>query len=108
MCNYYEKNLLLIAIHISFISKNELSAQINLLQDYQNNHSAYIGSFKGINFREGGFSGLFPIAGTNGKEFWTCSDRGVNVDCANANPTGCKPTYDKMYCFPTYSPKFIV
>lgn len=95
---------LLLFAFLSF-QKNELSAQINLLQDYQNNHSAYIGSFKGINFREGGFSGLFPIAGTNGKEFWTCSDRGVNVDCANANPTGCKPTYDKMYCFPTYSPK---
>ncbi len=53
---------LLLFAFLSF-QKNELSAQINLLQDYQNNHSAYIGSFKGINFREGGFSGLFPIAG---------------------------------------------
>jgi len=83
-----------------------------LLQDYKNNSSAPIGTFQGINFREAGFSGLYPISGTNGKEFWTISDRGVNVDAANANLTatpigtvGCKPTYDKIYGFPTYAPK---
>lgn len=80
-------------------------AQINLLQDYQNYNSAPIGTFQGINFREAGFSALFPIAGTDGKEFWTCSDRGVNIDCANANPVGCTPTYDKMFIFPNYAPK---
>lgn len=80
-------------------------AQITKVQDYQNFHSAPIGSFQGINFREGGFSGLYPIPNTNGKEFWTISDRGVNVDAANANPAGCKPTYDKIYAFPAYAPK---
>src|SRR5580765_7469050 len=58
--------------------------QISKLQDYQNFNSAPIGTFQGINFREGGFSGLFPIPNTYGKEFWTISDRGVNVDAANA------------------------
>ncbi|AYB32611.1 esterase-like activity of phytase family protein [Chryseolinea soli] len=82
-----------------------VQAQITLLQDYQNNHSAAIGTFQGINFREAGFSGLYAIPGTNGKEFWTLSDRGVNVDAANANPAACRPTYDKIYGFPSYAPK---
>jgi|GEM_PF-644080 len=80
-------------------------AQITKLQDYSNTSSPLIGTYQGINFREAGFSGLYPIPGTNGKEFWTCSDRGVNVDCANANTASCRPTYDKMYAFPTYAPK---
>jgi len=83
----------------------ESKAQISLLQDYVNNNSPAIGTFQGINFREAGFSGLYPIPGTNGKEFWTISDRGVNVDCGSANPAGCTPTYDKMYAFPNYAPK---
>jgi hypothetical protein len=80
-------------------------AQINLLQDYQNYNAAPIGTFQGINFKEAGFSALYPIPGTDGKEFWTCSDRGVNVDAANANPTACRPTYDKIFAFPSYAPK---
>lgn len=80
-------------------------AQITKAADYKNNYSAPIGTFMGQSFREAGFSALAVIPGTGGKEFWTCSDRGVNVDCANANLTGCKPTYDKMFCFPTYAPK---
>jgi hypothetical protein len=81
------------------------SAQISLLRDYENNESAPIGTFQGINFREAGFSGLYSIPNTNGKEFWTLSDRGVNVDAANANPEACRPTYDKIYAFPSYAPK---
>ncbi|MES2704105.1 MAG: choice-of-anchor D domain-containing protein [Bacteroidota bacterium] len=81
------------------------NAQITLQQDYKNYTSAPIGTFQGINFREAGFSGLYPIPNTNGKEFWVCSDRGANVDAANANPTGCTPTYDKIYGFPNYAPK---
>lgn len=80
-------------------------AQITLKQDYKNFNAAAIGTFQQIQFTEGGFSTLFPIPNTNGKEFWTCSDRGVNVDCANANPAACHPTYDKMFCFPAYAPK---
>lgn len=78
---------------------------ITKLQEYKNNTSAPIGTFQGINYREAGFSTLFPIPNTNGTEFWTCSDRGVNIDCANANLAGCRPTYDKMYAFPSYTPK---
>ncbi|NOT38088.1 MAG: T9SS type A sorting domain-containing protein [Saprospiraceae bacterium] len=88
-----------------FIGITFLKSQIVLLQDHQCNNSAYIGSFNNIRFYEGGFSGLYLIPGTNGKEFWTCTDRGVNVDCANANPTECRPGYDKLYCFPDYTPK---
>ena len=80
-------------------------AQITLKQDYKNFNAAAIGTFQQIQFKEGGFSTLFPIPNTNGKEFWTCSDRGVNVDCANANAAACHPTYDKMFCFPAYAPK---
>ncbi|MBC7488421.1 MAG: esterase-like activity of phytase family protein, partial [Cytophagaceae bacterium] len=80
-------------------------AQITLMQDYTNNNSAAIGTFQGINFREGGFSSLYPIANTNGKEFWTISDRGVNVDAASANLPACRPTYDKLYGFANYAPK---
>ncbi|MBS3914906.1 MAG: esterase-like activity of phytase family protein [Bacteroidetes bacterium] len=82
-----------------------VKAQINLLQDYKNNYSANIGTFQNVKFRESGFSGMFPIAGTNGKEFWICSDRGVNIDAANANPSTCRPTYDKIFSFPSYAPK---
>ncbi|MBK7956665.1 MAG: esterase-like activity of phytase family protein [Bacteroidetes bacterium] len=81
------------------------NAQIVKGTDYQNYYSAPIGTFQGINFREAGFSGLYVIPGTDGKEFWTCSDRGVNIDAANANLPGCRPTYDKIYSFPTYAPK---
>jgi hypothetical protein len=87
------------------MARTESSAQITLLQDYKNNYSAPIGTFQGINYREAGFSGLYAIPGTNGTEFWTCSDRGVNIDAANANPSGCHPTYDKLYAFPGYAPK---
>jgi hypothetical protein len=82
-----------------------LHAQISILKDYKNYTSAPIGTFQGINFREGGFSGAYYVPNTNGKEFWVCSDRGVNVDAANANPSGCTPTYDKIYSFPSYAPK---
>lgn len=80
-------------------------AQITQLKDYKNYTSAPIGTFQGINFREAGFSGIYPIPNTNGKEFWITTDRGVNVDAANANPSGCTPTYDKIYAFPAYAPK---
>jgi hypothetical protein len=88
-----------------FCLQSNLKAQINLLQNFKNYHSAPIGTFQGINYREAGFSALFPIEGTNGKEFWTCSDRGVNIDAANANLVACRPTYDKIYAFPNYAPK---
>ncbi len=83
----------------------ESQAQTTLLQDYVNKKSAAIGTFQGINYREAGFSSLYPIANTNGKEFWTISDRGVNIDCGNANLAECRPTYDKLYAFPNYAPK---
>lgn len=83
----------------------ESKAQITKAADYKNNYSTTIGTFMGLTFREAGFSALAVIPGTDGKEFWTCSDRGVNVDCASANPSTCRPTYDKMFCFPTYAPK---
>lgn len=85
------------------------AAQITLMQDYKNNNSPFIGTFQGINFREAGFSGIYPVPGTNGREFWVCSDRGVNIDAANANGGAaggpCAPTYDKIYAFPGYAPK---
>jgi hypothetical protein len=81
------------------------NSQVTILQDYQNNYSAPIGTYQGINFREAGFSGLYPIPNTNGKEFWTISDRGVNIDAANANTASCRPTYDKIFPFPSYVPK---
>ena len=87
------------------LAHSQASAQITLLQDYKNYTSAPIGTFQGNAYREGGFSALFPIPGTNGKEFWTCSDRGLNVDCASANPAGCTPAYDKMFAIPSYAPK---
>lgn len=96
----------LLSVLLFLISlQNQATAQIKILQDFKNNVSAPIGNFQQINFREGGFSGLFPIPNTNGKEFWTCSDRGVNVDAANANPAACRPTYDKIYGFINYAPK---
>ena len=90
-----------------FATVQTLEAQITLQKDYTHNDPADIGTFQGINFKEGGFSALYPIPGTKGKEFWTISDRGVNVDAANANinATTCKPTYDKIYAFPNYAPK---
>ncbi len=103
MKRFTKKIAMLIAL-TTFISIG-VKAQINLLKDYQNNQSAPIGTFQNINFREAGFSGLFYIEGTNGKEFWTISDRGVNVDAANANTASCRPTYDKIYGFKNYVPK---
>ena len=81
------------------------TAQIKLLQDYSNKTSPTIGTFQGIQFRESGFSGMYPIPNTNGKEFWIISDRGVNVDAASANSSTCRPTYDKIYGFANYVPK---
>ncbi|MBN8697724.1 MAG: esterase-like activity of phytase family protein [Bacteroidetes bacterium] len=95
----------LIGLSAFAFAHSESTAQISLLQDYKNYTSASIGTFQNVNFREAGFSGLYPIANTNGKEFWTVSDRGVNVDAKNANPSTCRPTYDKIYGFPNYAPK---
>ncbi len=82
-----------------------LPAQIVKLKDYTNYKSAPIGSYQGIPVREGGFSGLTVIPGTNGKEYWTVSDRGPNIDCGSANPAACPMQYDKLYAFPNYGPK---
>lgn len=100
-----KKVLLLSIAGAALIGINSSKAQIVLLNDYQNHTSDSIGIFQGNLYREGGFSTLYPIPNTNGKEFWTCSDRGVNVDAANANSDECHPTYDKMFCFPDYAPK---
>lgn len=88
-----------------FSINTSVTEGISKLQDYINTNSPAIGTFQGINYKEAGFSALFPIPNTNGTEFWTCSDRGVNIDCANANTASCRPTYDKMYAFPSYAPK---
>lgn len=98
-------NTILLSVGVLWFSGTECAAQISLLKNYKNYKSATIGTFQGISFREAGFSGLYAIPHTNGKEFWTVSDRGVNVDAANANASTCRPTYDKIYGFPTYSPK---
>lgn len=95
------------------IGINSVHAQITIGNHYENESSAAIGTFQNIAFREGGFSSLAYIPNTNGTEFWTVSDRGVNIDAANANATAtpstkyptCKPTYDKIYAFANYAPK---
>ncbi len=94
-----------IGLFLSTLMIPATKAQVIPLQDYNNNKSAPIGTYQGIPFREAGFSALYPIAGTNGREFWTCSDRGVNIDAASANPSACRPTYDKIFPFPAYVPK---
>ncbi len=101
----HKLHAIIVGLAAMVVPQKQGFAQISLLQDYKNYNSAPIGTFQGINFREAGFSGMYPIPNTNGKEFWVCSDRGVNVDAANANPTGCTPTYDKIYSFPNYAPK---
>ena len=98
------KKILLPVISLLFTSIG-VKAQITKLQDFENKKSATIGIFQGITFRESGFSGLYPIPNTNGMEFWTVSDRGVNVDAKNANTADCRPKYDKIYAFPAYAPK---
>jgi hypothetical protein len=104
--------LFVIAI-ICFTSR--MVGQITLDNIYENISSQTIGDYQGITFREGGFSSLQYIPNTNGTEFWTVTDRGVNIDAATANtgatasaqyPT-CIPTYDKIYAFPNYAPKIM-
>ena len=84
------KKILLPVISLLFTSIG-VKAQITKLQDFENKKSATIGIFQGITFRESGFSGLYPIPNTNGMEFWTVSDRGVNVDAKNANTARSRP-----------------
>src|ERR1043165_3628750 len=105
--NRFMKTRLITAIGWSLLalSSGRTAAQISLLQEYKNYTSAAIGTYQGIAFREGGFSGLCPIPNTNGKEFWTCSDRGVNVDDARAHTAAFPPAYDKSFPFPSYTPK---
>lgn len=103
-----KKNLfLIISLTTVFCSQ----AQVTLENSYPNTTSNTIGVFQGITFREGGFSSLHYIPNTNGTEFWTITDRGVNVDAANANSGAangpCIPTYDKIYGFPNYAPKIM-
>lgn len=105
MFSLMKRNLQTALLCTFLLSSMGSQAQTTLLQDYSNKKSATIGTFQGIDFREAGFSSLYPIPNSNGKEFWTISDRGVNVDCKNANTADCRPTYDKMYAFPTYAPK---
>lgn len=100
-----KKKLLSATIGAALLFFQQGIAQIKLLKDYVNNTSASIGIFQNIHFKEGGFSSMYPIPETDGKEFWTISDRGVNVDATNANPAECHPTYDKIYSFAGYAPK---
>ncbi len=72
-------------------------------QVYQNKFSKKIGTFQGIDYYEGAFSGMYAIPGTHGKEFYINSDRGVNIDCKNIKT--CGAIYDKLYAFPDYAPK---
>ncbi|TAE82263.1 MAG: hypothetical protein EAY81_09245, partial [Bacteroidetes bacterium] len=104
------QNLVLLSNEVSgtvaiFTINTPVTQGVTKLQEFRNNTSPAIGTFQGINYREAGFSSLFAIPNTNGTEFWTCSDRGVNVDAANANTASCRPTYDKIYGFPSYVPK---
>ena len=98
-------NTIFYGICAVWLSGTDVSAQVTLLKNYANKSSAAIGTYKGIDYREAGLSSLYPIPNTNGKEFWTISDRGVNIDCASANLPACRPGYDKMYAFPSYAPK---
>jgi uncharacterized protein YjiK len=101
-----KKNLsvLLGTLCLGFLAEKS-HAQITLVKDYEHKTPTTIGTYQGITYKEGGFSAMYPIAGTDGKEFWVCSDRGVNIDCVNANPAACRPTYDKLFAFPNYTPK---
>lgn len=72
-------------------------------QVYHNKSSKKIGTFQGIDYYEGAFSGMYAIPGTQGKEFYINSDRGVNIDCKNIKT--CGAIYDKLYAFPDYAPK---
>jgi len=100
-----QKTTVKILSALALLSAGHAQAQVQLLNDYQTTQTDTIGTYQNILFREGGFSTLFPIAHTNGTEFYTCSDRGVNIDGAEANPSGCHPTYDKIFPFPGYAPK---
>jgi len=95
----------LVCLGLTSLMQAESKAQISLLKDYSNYTTATIGTYQGITVKEAGFSGMYPIPGTDGKEFWIISDRGPNIDDANANTASCRPTYDKMFIFPTYAPK---
>ncbi len=107
-----KKRLPFLLLFTTFLSGAQ---EVTLSASYPNNTSDFIGTFQNINYYEGGFSALQVIPGTNGTEFWTITDRGVNIDGINANSSAtpstnyptCKPTYDKIYAFPTYAPKIM-
>ena len=48
-------------LFVFFTSIQGVNSQITLKQDYTHNDPADIGTFQGINFKEGGFSALYPI-----------------------------------------------
>lgn len=106
MCRvgYYQYRISLASWMGAFLSVvGIMAAPVELIPSVHTNYkSDLIGTYQGITFYEGGFSGLFSIPGTSGKEFYTLSDRGVNVDSKNAT---CTPTYDKIFPFPTFAPK---
>ena len=54
--NYYSSFIK--GIFLIFASMQTLEAQITLQNDYTLNNPASIGTFQGINFKEGGFSAL--------------------------------------------------
>jgi len=105
----------LIATGFVALGISQMQAQVILADKYENENAPKIGTFENINFTEGGFSSLLYIPNTNGTEFWTVTDRGVNIDAENANANAlpsakhpsCKPTYDKLYAFPGYAPKIM-
>lgn len=67
---------------------------------YTNNCSAAIGTCYGVSVREGGFSGLCYIPGTQ-LEFYTVSDRGFSLDASEKKDKD----KTKIVPFPDYSPK---
>lgn len=62
-----------------------------------------VASFNGLPIFQGGFSGLYPVPGTN-NEFYTITDRGPNAD-ASAHPLASGNTV--FFPQPSYSPSIV-
>jgi len=84
---------------IFFIHAN---AQSIRLTTYELKQPPVIGSYYGVEIREGGISGLSFIQGS-ANEYYMITDRGPNADAANAN--GGIET--KVFPFPKFAPKIL-
>jgi hypothetical protein len=103
--------LIFITANLLFTSCSNLSENDNStsqtevsVETFTLDNPPIIGEYENVLFREGGFSGMYYIPGTD-NEFYLINDRGPNIPANNSTHANGKQV--KIFPFPDYSQKLV-